>query len=125
MTPFEPPPLVAAIPTASAPPFRPPTSAAPQLPPSDAPKRPGWLGRKITPVTRDVPVELAEQPLDHLYQEITEPVPSAAPSSMPPPATVKYLCVICEHSFPKKHTVLTHIKTHLGKKAYACTHEGW
>ncbi|KAG8997880.1 hypothetical protein FRB90_012419 [Tulasnella sp. 427] len=109
-------------------------------------------GRKIIPVTRDVPEDLAEQRPDDLFEEVDVLDSSAAgasvaaagdqmniadPGSYPwattvsgpstfhgVPLTTKYKCKICDHIFPKKHTVVTHIKTHLGKKSYPCTHEG-
>ncbi|KAG8906108.1 hypothetical protein FRB99_007569 [Tulasnella sp. 403] len=52
------------------------------------------------------------------------PFTPTLPPPPPPVYTTKFKCRICEHVFPKKHTVLTHIKTHLGKKPFLCTHEG-
>ncbi|KAG8949682.1 hypothetical protein FRC04_008428 [Tulasnella sp. 424] len=120
-------------------------------PPDINESRRNGAGRKITPVSRDVPEDLADQRPDDLYEEVdvldsSVPVVDSAsgdsvniadPGSYPwatsvsgpstfhgVPLTTKFRCKICDHIFPKKHTVVTHIKTHLGKKSYPCTFAG-
>ncbi|KIO33624.1 hypothetical protein M407DRAFT_17585 [Tulasnella calospora MUT 4182] len=120
-------------------------------PPDINESRRNGAGRKITPVTRDVPEDLADQRPDDLYEEVDvldssvtvvdsasgDSVNIADPGSYPwattvagpstfhgVPLTTKFRCKICDHIFPKKHTVVTHIKTHLGKKSYPCTFAG-
>ena len=72
---------------------------------------------------------LADQTPDHLFDEVYEwevPPSDSEPSSGPSlPTVVRFKCKICNHTFLKKHTVLTHIKTHLGNKPFICTIEGW
>ncbi|KAG8930618.1 hypothetical protein FRC01_002471, partial [Tulasnella sp. 417] len=120
-------------------------------PPDINESRRNGAGRKITPVTRDVPEDLADQRPDDLYEEVDvldssvavvdttsgDQLNIADPGSYPwattvagpstfhgVPLTTKFRCKICDHIFPKKHTVVTHIKTHLGKKSYPCTFAG-
>ncbi|KAG8873947.1 hypothetical protein FRB97_006335 [Tulasnella sp. 331] len=96
--------------------------------------------RMITPVTTDVPADLANTPVHELIEEITDAetmsdlicdpadfeghTSSIDGSSSGVRPWPRFKCKICKHAFPKKHTVLTHLKTHLGMKPYLCSSPG-
>lgn len=122
------------------------------LPPPRSRKVPGQAPKRQAPVTKDIPSDLAEQPIDTLWTEVFDdsqqtwaaPADSIGgpmeftwsitdPSSFDehgkehtlPSNNSTFKCNICDHRFLKKHTVINHIKTHLGQKSFVCTAEGW
>lgn len=125
----------------------PPSSSQPPPPSELSDRKPRVspnLGKKVVPVTKDIPSNLAELPIDTLYEEIFDDMPNpgagveltwnvADPTTFENKAATAALqgapsmfkCKICDHAFLKKHTVITHLKTHLGQKPFACTFEGW
>ncbi|KAG9028660.1 hypothetical protein FRB95_006252 [Tulasnella sp. JGI-2019a] len=100
--------------------------------------------RMITPITTDVPADIANTPIHELIEEITDAEAAKTeyicdPSDFEAYASTgvglanevaavrpwpRFKCKICKHAFPKRQTVLTHLKSHMGMKPYLCSSPG-
>ena len=69
-----------------------------------------------------VDVDLDNRPIEDLYTELSTPGEPVQPRVPQPP---KFECTMCSAKFPRKNAVVAHIKTHLGKKKFVCSHPGW
>ncbi|KAG8872323.1 hypothetical protein FRB97_007765 [Tulasnella sp. 331] len=86
---------------------------SPPIPPT---KRP----RRSNAVALDPDAD--NRPIEELYTEL----PSTVVRPVQPRVTqAKFQCTMCDARFPRKNAVVAHIKTHLGKKKYSCSHSGW
>ncbi|KAG8928436.1 hypothetical protein FRC00_001753 [Tulasnella sp. 408] len=75
--------------------------------------------------------ELQNRSIDELYIElpppppVEDPDPSAPPNSHPGRVPYqKFQCKMCDAKFPRRNAAVAHIKTHLGKRRFTCSHEG-
>lgn len=76
--------------------------------------------------------KLSSKSVDELYVELPpppreeDPDPTAPPNSNPGRVIYpRFQCTMCEAKFPRKNAVVAHIKTHVGKRRFTCSHDGW
>ncbi|KAG8983259.1 hypothetical protein FRB90_006174 [Tulasnella sp. 427] len=75
--------------------------------------------------------ELQNRSIDELYFELPPPPPVEDPDPDAPPNShpgrvpyQKFQCKMCDAKFPRRNAAVAHIKTHLGKRRFTCSHEG-
>ncbi|KAG8981487.1 hypothetical protein FRB93_008667 [Tulasnella sp. JGI-2019a] len=91
----------------------------PYNPPSPATSQPAKRPRRSNAVALDPDID--NRPIEELYTEL----PTTVVRPVQPRVTqAKFQCTMCDARFPRKNAVVAHIKTHLGKKKYTCSHTG-
>ncbi|KAG8923008.1 hypothetical protein FRC01_013337 [Tulasnella sp. 417] len=75
--------------------------------------------------------ELQNRSIDELYIELPPPPPVEDPDPDAPPNShpgrvpyQKFQCKMCDAKFPRRNAAVAHIKTHLGKRRFTCSHDG-